>query len=156
LGSNARSQYGFFKAYNASGTHCSFQTADFYSRFIVDLRIAGIHWHDLHVTLYSGKGAILMQLIIGNALVYLGIAFIAFGVIGIYRFSHFYPRILVASKVDTVGFLTLMFGVIVRSGFSIFSLKVGLLVVITMFINPLITHSIARSAYYSGYKIRKE
>ncbi|MBS7526101.1 monovalent cation/H(+) antiporter subunit G [Fusibacter paucivorans] len=97
-----------------------------------------------------------MQQFIGTVLIYLGIAFIAFGVIGIYRFNNFYPRILVASKVDTVGFLTLMIGVIVRNGFSVFSLKVGLLVVITLCINPLITHSIARSAYYSGYKIRKD
>ena len=93
---------------------------------------------------------------VGSVLIYIGLFFITFGVIGIYRFNHFFSRILVASKVDTVGFLTLMFGVILKNGFSPFSFKVALIVMISMFINPLITHSIARSAYHSGYKIRKE
>lgn len=97
-----------------------------------------------------------MHITIGNVLIYIGLIFVAFGIIGIYRFNHFYSRILVASKVDTVGFLTIMFGVIIKNGLTTFSLKVALIVAISMFLNPLITHSIARSAYHSGYKIRKD
>lgn len=93
---------------------------------------------------------------IGLLLIGLGIAFIAMGVFGIYRFKSFYPRILVASKIDTLGNLTLMLGVILRCGFSFFALKVFLILVIMIIVNPLSTHSIARSAYYSGFKIRKD
>lgn len=93
---------------------------------------------------------------IGMFIIALGIFFIAIGVLGIYRFKNFYPRILVASKIDTVGSITLMIGVVIRHGFSFFSMKVLLILVIMIMINPLSTHSIARSAYYSGYKVRKE
>jgi len=92
----------------------------------------------------------------GLSLIWLGIAFIAIGVLGIYRFKNFYPRTLVASKIDTVGSLTLMFGVIIKNGITFFSMKVLLILVIMIVINPLNTHSIARSAYFSGYKVRKE
>lgn len=97
-----------------------------------------------------------MQNYIGLTLIGLGIGFIAFGLLGIYRFKNFYPRILVASKVDTVGFITIMIGVMVKHGLSYFSLKVFLIMILTLIINPLITHSIARSAFNSGYKIKKE
>ncbi len=97
-----------------------------------------------------------MQNYIGLTLIGLGIGFIAFGILGIYRFKNFYPRILVASKVDTVGFITIMIGVMVKHGLSYFSLKVFLIMILTLIINPLITHSIARSAFNSGYKIKKE
>jgi len=93
---------------------------------------------------------------IGMIFIYAGLGFITFGVIGLYRFNHFYPRILVASKIDTVGFINVMIGVMLRNGLSSFTLKVGLILVLSLIINPLITHSIARSAYNSGYKIRKE
>lgn len=92
----------------------------------------------------------------GYILVALGLIFITFGIIGIYRFKNFYSRILVASKVDTVGFITILTGVILINGFSYFSLKVFFVMVIALMINPLITHSIARSAVNSGYKIKKE
>lgn len=94
--------------------------------------------------------------LIGNIVMALSILFIFLGVVGIFRFREFYSRILITSKVDTMGFITLMAGVMLHSGFSFFSLKVLLLVVLVIITNPLSTHAIARSAHYSGYKIRKE
>ena len=79
-----------------------------------------------------------------------------FGVIGIYKFKSFYPRILVTSKVDTVGALTVMIGVIVRHGISYFSGKLLLLIIIILILNPLMAHIIARSAYIGGHKIENE
>jgi multicomponent Na+:H+ antiporter subunit G len=93
---------------------------------------------------------------IGTIIIWIGIIFIALGIISIYKFKNFYPRILVASKIDTVGNITLMIGIIIKNGFSFFSLKVLLILVIMTVINPLSTHSVARSAYFSGYRIRKE
>ncbi|SHJ12971.1 multisubunit sodium/proton antiporter, MrpG subunit [Dethiosulfatibacter aminovorans DSM 17477] len=97
-----------------------------------------------------------MKMTIGTILIWTGIIFIALGVLSIYRFKNFYPRILVASKIDTVGNITLMLGVVIKNGFTFFSLKVILILAIMTVINPLSTHSIARSAYFSGYRIRKE
>lgn len=93
---------------------------------------------------------------ISMAIIVLGVVFVSIGVIGVYRFKNFYSRALVASKVDTVGYITLMIGIVLRSGFNFFSAKVCVILLITMLINPLITHSIVRSAHISGYKIGKD
>lgn len=97
-----------------------------------------------------------MRIVIGNILIILSIIFISFGVFGIFRFKDFYPRILISSKVDTVGLLTMMAGIIVRSGFTFFSAKVLLIVLLFVITNPLSTHSIARSAYNGGHKPKEE
>lgn len=93
---------------------------------------------------------------IGNFLIGLSMIFIVIGVFGTYRFKNFYQRALISSNVDTVGYLTLMFGVIIKNGFSFFSLKVLFILLITLIINPLVSHAIVRSAYISGYKIGKD
>lgn len=97
-----------------------------------------------------------MQEILSLLFIYLGIAFIGFGVLGVYRFKNFYTRILITSNVDSTGFILILIGVIIRQGFSFFSLKVAFVIMLALIINPLITHSITRSAYNSGYKIKKE
>lgn len=97
-----------------------------------------------------------MRELIGNILMVVGLAFIFSGVYGLFRFKDFYPRILISSKVDTVGLITLMLDIIVKSGLNFFSLKVLIVMVLFVITNPLSTHSIARSAYNSGYKIKKE
>jgi len=91
--------------------------------------------------------------IIGNVVIGIGIAFMVFGVISLFRFKDFYPRILVASKIDTVGLLTLLIGVCLRHGFSFFTGKVLLIVVIILILNPLVAHIVARAAYLSGYSL---
>jgi len=82
-----------------------------------------------------------------------GILFMLFGVIGIYKFNNYYLRILVTTKIDTVGALTLFIGIALRHGFSFFTLKLLLLLSLMMILNPLATHMVARSAYLSGYHI---
>ena len=94
--------------------------------------------------------------IVSNIIIGIGIVFVAFGVYGIFRFNNFYARTLIASKVDTVGFITIMAGTIMKQGLSFFSLKVLLILIIMIVINPLTTHAIARSAFLSGYKVEKE
>lgn len=93
---------------------------------------------------------------IGYLLIWMGIAIIGIGVLGTYRFTNFYPRILVSALIDTVGNITLLLGVMIMKGFSFFTLKVAIILIVMLSINPLSTHSIARSAYLSGYKVRKE
>ena len=83
----------------------------------------------------------------------IGIAFMLFGIVGIFRFENFYLRLLVSSKVDTVGALTLIIGLIIRHGISFFSGKLLLIIAIMLILNPLVAHMIARSAYLSGYKL---
>ncbi|MFC6464487.1 monovalent cation/H(+) antiporter subunit G [Marinilactibacillus sp. GCM10026970] len=92
----------------------------------------------------------------GNTLMVIGVIFMALGVFGIYRFNDFFLRILITAKVDTVGFITVMFGLMVKNGFSIFSGKILVVLVMYLITNPLATHAVTRSAHLSGYKTKKE
>ena len=83
----------------------------------------------------------------------IGVFLMIFGVVGIFQKSKdFYYRVLIASKIDTVGFMTLLFGLIIRHGISFFSGKLLLLIVIMLILNPLVAHVMIRSAYTSGFK----
>ena len=95
-----------------------------------------------------------MREIIGYILVALGIQFIGFGTISIFRFKNVFARILVSSKVDTVGFILINFGIMLKMGFSFFTFKVLLILVAMTFVSPLITHSIARAAYETNPEVK--
>lgn len=97
-----------------------------------------------------------LQNLVTGILIGAALAFMSLGVIGIFRFRSFYARILISAKVETVGFLTMMTGIMVSAGFSFFSLKLGLITVLVLLTNPLATHAIARSAHRSGYQIKRE
>jgi len=91
-------------------------------------------------------------MIISNILVTIGLIFMAFGILGLFRFKNFFLRIISSSKVDTVGTLTVIIGMAIRMGLSFFSAKLILLAVILVILGPLCNHMVARAAYLSGYK----
>jgi multicomponent Na+:H+ antiporter subunit G len=89
-------------------------------------------------------------------LIVIALIFMTLGVIGLFRFKDFYSRILISSKIETVGFLTIMIGFIILSGLSYAAMKILLITILVMITNPLSTHAIARSAFLSGYTINQE
>jgi len=93
-----------------------------------------------------------MMRIVGEILIILGLVFMLFGVIGLFKFRRFYPRILIAAKIDTVGLITIFMGVAVRHGFSFFTFRVLLLLGLVLITNPMTAYIIARFANLSGYK----
>ena len=90
---------------------------------------------------------------VGNVVVVIGAVCMIFGIVGLFRFENFYLRLLVSSKVDTVGALTLIIGLAIRHGISYFSAKLVLLIAIMLILNPLVAHMIAGTAYDSKYKL---
>ena len=80
----------------------------------------------------------------------------AFGIIGLFRFRDFYPSILVSSKIDTVGMLTVIIGVGIRHGLSFFTGKLLLIVVIFLILNTLVAHVLVRSAHAAGHKVKDD
>jgi multicomponent Na+:H+ antiporter subunit G len=92
----------------------------------------------------------------GDIIIAIGIVFVFIGVCGIHRFKNFYTRLLVTAKIDALGAVTILIGIAVRHGFSAFSFKVLLLMVILMIVNPLASHMIGRSAYLSGYQTESQ
>jgi len=77
-----------------------------------------------------------------------------FGIIGIFKFKSFYTRILVTPLIDTIGTIAVILGLAFMHGFSFFSLKLLLLIVFKLLVNPLVSHIVARSAYLGGYEIK--
>ena len=95
--------------------------------------------------------------IVGYIVMGIGVAFMLFGILGLFQpGKDFYYRILVACKIDTVGFMTIVIGVAIRHGFTFFTGKLILIVIIIMVLNPLVAHIVARSAYKSGYTPSEE
>jgi len=90
---------------------------------------------------------------LGNVIIVAGIVFMFFGIIGIFKFPSFYKRILISAKIDTVGILTIIIGMGFRQGFSFFTMKLLLIAIILLILNPLSTHIIARCAYRSKYSL---
>lgn len=92
------------------------------------------------------------MIILGDIVIGIGTLCILIGIVGFVKYKNFYTRILVTTKIETVGVITIIFGVAIRHGLSFFSLKVLLLMIMMVIINPLVSHIIARCAYLSGYK----
>lgn len=93
---------------------------------------------------------------LGNVIIIIGLILMAFGVIGMFRFKDYFSRVLVGGKVDTVGFITILMGLLLKNGFTYFSGKILLVLVLYIVTNPIATHAITRSAHLSGYRIKKE
>ena len=94
--------------------------------------------------------------IASNIIIGAGLLFMLIGIIGMYRFKDFYPSILIASKIDTMGMITVIIGVALRHGVSFFSGKLLLIVAIIIGLNPLVAHVTARSAFTAGHQLKED
>lgn len=89
---------------------------------------------------------------IGEAIAGIGFIIILCGFIGLIRSRAFYTRLLVSALIDTVGILLVLIGMAVRQGWTAFTWKLILLMVILVFVNPLLSHKIGRAAFISGHR----
>jgi len=96
------------------------------------------------------------MIILSNIVIGVGLLFMAFGIIGIYKFKDFYPSILIASKIDTVGMITIIIGIGIRHGISFFTGKLLLIIIILLILNPLVAHVLTRSAHSAGHKLKDD
>lgn len=94
-----------------------------------------------------------MNVLIGQILIGIGLVFIAIGTYSLLRLGDFYTRILITSKVDSMGLITIIFGAMLISGWSFFTAKLAFILLFEMITAPVGTHAVARSAYRSGYQI---
>lgn len=93
---------------------------------------------------------------LGIIIMIIGVVLIAIGIYGLFKFNDFYIRISIASLIDTAGFLAVVIGLIIYSGFTFFSLKIVIIIFFMMLLNPLASHMIVKGAYKSGYRPKKE
>ena len=97
-----------------------------------------------------------MLITISNIVIAIGAGFMIFGAVALFVLKDFYLRLLVTSKIDTVGFLTLIIGFALRHGISFFAGKLFLILIIMLVLNPLVAHTVAKTAYLSGYEVIDE
>ena len=94
--------------------------------------------------------------ILGQILIIAGLVFCLIGVYSVLAYKNFYARVVITSKIDTMGLITLIFGFMLLSGSWIVVFKLAVLLVFDLLTSPLATTEVAHSAWFSGYKIRKE
>ena len=87
----------------------------------------------------------MIRVIVAEVLMFAGLFVLSVATVGIFRFSTMLNRIHVAAKCDTLGALLMLSGLIVLSGWNVFSLKLGLVIVFLWLCNPAASHLVARA-----------
>jgi multicomponent Na+:H+ antiporter subunit G len=81
-----------------------------------------------------------------------GVGFMLIGSIGINTLPDFYSRCHAAAKVDTLGILLLLMGMMVHEGINLNSLKLVLIISFVLVTSPVATHALMRRALLAGFK----
>ncbi len=86
--------------------------------------------------------------IASHILIGLGLLLCLIGSICIYYTKNFKQKLLLCSIIDSAGIMTFSIGIMLNTGLSITTLKVLLVLIIALIINPITTNKIAYSAFY--------
>ncbi len=78
----------------------------------------------------------------------LGLILCLIGSLCILFTKNFKQKLLLCSIVDSCGLLTFIIGIMLRTGLSIVTLKVLLVLCLALVINPITSNKIAYSAFY--------
>ncbi|MEM9825079.1 MAG: monovalent cation/H(+) antiporter subunit G [Planctomycetota bacterium] len=79
-----------------------------------------------------------------------GALFSMIGGIGIVRFPDFYSRLHGGGISDTAGAGLILLGLMIRAGFSLVAVKLGMILFFLMVVSPSSCHALAKSAMYWG------
>ncbi|NBG87888.1 cation:proton antiporter [Isachenkonia alkalipeptolytica] len=91
---------------------------------------------------------------ISNFFLMISWIFLLFGVIGLFRFKSIYLKILVASKIDTVAFFSIILALVFRIGLQWESLKLLAILLFFLITSPLNSQFIGRSALINGIPLK--
>jgi multicomponent Na+:H+ antiporter subunit G len=87
---------------------------------------------------------------IGLAIVAMGLFFLFVTTIGLIRLPGFFTRVHAVSKSETAGIALIMAGLMVHEGFTLVSIKLGLILVFVAIANPAAAHLLTRAAVRTG------
>ncbi len=90
--------------------------------------------------------------IICGVLLFIGCFFILVASIGVLRFPDFFTRIHPVGKTDTLGQACVLIGLIFYEGFNFISIKLLIIVIFLLVVNPTATYALANAAFVSGVK----
>jgi len=89
--------------------------------------------------------------VIGYALLSLGLVFVLIGTFGILRFRDIYSRLQASGVSDNAGVGLILLALMIEHGLDRFGLLLLALLVLILLTNPIVTHSIAKSAFMQRY-----
>ncbi len=81
-----------------------------------------------------------------------GAGFVLIGSLGMLRFRDIYSRLQASGVSDNAGLGLILIGLIVHSGWDRHDITLVLLLFIMLITNPIVTHSVARSAFVQGHR----
>ncbi len=87
----------------------------------------------------------MIRVVIAGVLMLLGVLTLSVAAVGVFRFSHMLNMIHAAAKCDTLGAVLVVVGLMVLCGWSVTSLKLGLVVVFLWMSGSAARHLTARS-----------
>ena len=88
--------------------------------------------------------------IISYIFISIGCFIMAIAALGLYRFPDVYMRLHASAKINTGGAMNIFFGLMLRFGFNIQTVKIFVLLILIFILAPVISHAIARSAHIQG------
>lgn len=89
-------------------------------------------------------------------LISFGLVFVAIGTLGILRFQDVYSRLQASGVSDNAGLGLVLLGLIVYQGMQLQDVALAFLLFLLLLTNPIVTHSIAKSAFTQRHTGAKE
>jgi len=72
------------------------------------------------------------------------------GGVGLLRLPDFYTRVHAASVTDTLGVFLILLGLALQAGWTLVTVKLGIIALLIFFTSPAATHALARAALGHG------
>jgi multicomponent Na+:H+ antiporter subunit G len=85
-----------------------------------------------------------------------GVGFVLIGSLGMLRFRDIYSRLQASGVSDNAGLGLILIGLILHSGWDRHDITLVLLLLLMLITNPIVTHSVARSAFVQGHREEDE
>lgn len=92
---------------------------------------------------------------IGAAMLLLGTFFVFTGALGLLRMPDFFTRLHPAGIVDAAGIPLILLGLMLISGFTLFSAKIFILLLFLLLASPTACHALAKAAYLARDEKKK-
>lgn len=96
-----------------------------------------------------------IKLIVGTVLLLVGMVIFVIQILGVFRLKYVLNRMHAAAMGDTLGISISLIGLMVMSGFSFVTLKLGLIIVFLWIASPVSSHLIARLEVTTNEKIEE-
>lgn len=89
--------------------------------------------------------------LVGGGLAVAGAILAVIGAVGMLRFPDVYTRIHAAGVTDTGGASLMLLGLCLMSGFSLATLKLGVIWIFILLSSPAASHALANAAFSSSH-----